>query len=768
MSPSVHNKGAAMPDAFDGFITDRIQIPEVACIYDAHPVVWTGTHAELAQRLTKHLHRDERDGPGFIPVVFEHGRKGGQAVCRVMVSLDVELLKALGVIPPSPQEVARRLRDEGIYSTVATSWSHTAELPRFRVCLFLSAAILLDTAEAVALDKWFLIAVVQLLGLQDVCDPMGYRLTQLFYWPACPAASQHYAEIVPGEPMGAEMVAALMQTARGLKADHEAAEAAEREARARKPAASDRASVIEAFNAANDIADLLSRYGYTRKGRHYRSTYQTSPSYATRIFPGERSYWVSLSGSDAAAGIGTASKSGGRYGDAFDLFCFYEHSNNFAAAIKAAARDLGMKHERPPAGDEWDDTTEAEDFSDGAKAKAEPGAGKAEHPLARFIEPLPTTLTQPRMILPGLIAAGLVVIAGQHGVGKTTVLASIIVKVAGACAAGDPLAPKHGRHVVYVSEDTDQFQRIMYAVAKAIPGAAAIIRERVHLVEAVRLPVEKVVEVAGFYAERFTVEADGVKLPPLVVLDTRSAIIAVDDENDNAETSRIMAALKQRFAGLPVWIVGHIAKASFGRADAKSMSARGATALEGDAHQVIFIVIEENDERFLIRGKTRFEAAIASCRLVSHVALEFGTDEFGEPCEIPVRHVDLEPLTAEEDGDRRAMAAEAKKAAAEEAKASRLEDARRAILEWVIAEAQAGNRYDKEGVSNGTRRLLGKVSERKALIDDLVAKHDLEVVPWPAGERPSPRSRGYLRRKDWTAGNMGGAYDQAGGAWGEE
>lgn len=762
MTTFMETEKAVMPDAFDRVLSDSIQICEVANIYDGQPVEWRGSLDKLARRLTKHTHRDERDGPCFIPVLFNYGRKGGQAEARAMVTLDIELLKALGVIPPPPHAIARQLHNEGLFSTIATSWSHTSELPRYRICLFLSAAIRLDTAEAAALDKWFLIAVVNYLGLQDVCDPMGYRLTQPFYWPACPQASEFYADVIAGEPMGADLVAALMAKAGELKADHDAAEAAEREARARKRPISDRASVIEAFNAAHPISDLLMQYGYTRKGRHYRSPLQTSPSYATRIFPGERSYWVSLSGSDAAEGIGSECKSGGRYGDAFDLFSFFEYSHNFAAAIKAAARELGMKHEKP-AGEEWSHAEGVEDFKRGAGEGAETGTEKPVHPLARFVDPLPDTLRQPKMILPGLIAAGLVVIAGQHGVGKTTVLASIVVKVAGATELGDPLAPRYGRHVIYVSEDTAQFQRIMYAVAKAIPGAGAIIRQRVHLVEAVRMPIDQVVKVAAIYTERFTEEVDGNRLPPLVVLDTRSAIIAIDDENDNAETSQIMAALKQRFAGLPVWIVGHVAKASFGRADAKNMSARGATALEGDAHQVIFIVIEDDDQRFLIRGKTRFEAAVASCRLVSHVEQEWGVDEFGAACEIPIRHVTVEPLTAEEEGDRKADAAAAKRQARDDGRAAEAKEAGRQIIDWVILQAEEGNRYDKSGVCERTRHIkgIGNKTQRLALVDQLVEDQELEVIKWPVGERPGARSVGYIQRKDWTAGNMGGAYNKS-------
>jgi RecA-family ATPase len=398
--------------------------------------------------------------------------------------------------------------------------------------------------------------------------------------------------------------------------------------------------------------------------------------------------------------------------------------------MRAAAKALGLDTKKP-ASDEWADAAAEGD-----------GTEKPVHPLARFVDPLPETLRQPKMILPGLIAAGLVVIAGQHGVGKTTVLASIVVKVAGATELGDPLAPRYGRHVIYVSEDTAQFQRIMYAVAKAIPGAGAIIRQRVHLVEAVRMPIDQVVKVAAIYTERFTEEVDGNRLPPLVVLDTRSAIIAIDDENDNAETSQIMAALKQRFAGLPVWIVGHVAKASFGRADAKNMSARGATALEGDAHQVIFIVIEDDDQRFLIRGKTRFEAAVASCRLVSHVEQEWGVDEFGTACEIPVRHVTVEPLTAEEEGDRKAEAAETRNAEKEERARQRWAQAREEILDFVRDKAVEGVLMGK---TDAAERLGGSRQQRLKVIKQLI-KDGLLIVSkeWPDGVRRHHLTEGYL------------------------
>ena len=54
--------------------------------------------------------------------------------------------------------------------------------------------------------------------------------------------------------------------------------------------------------------------------------FQSSGSYATRDYG---DYWVSLSGSDAAAGLGAASANGHRFGDAFDLFVHFEHAGDF-------------------------------------------------------------------------------------------------------------------------------------------------------------------------------------------------------------------------------------------------------------------------------------------------------------------------------------------------------------------------------------------------------------------------------------------------------
>lgn len=129
-------------------------------------------------------------------------------------------------------------------------------------------------------------------------------------------------------------------------------EQAARQANPSKPAPDNEAdgggavsSLIDQFNADNDIAAMLQHCGYEqdpRNGNDWRSPYQTSNSYATAIMPGGR--WVSLSGSDAAAGLGKPSQDGRCVsGDAFDLHVHFGHGGNRDAAMK----DLAKKYGKP-------------------------------------------------------------------------------------------------------------------------------------------------------------------------------------------------------------------------------------------------------------------------------------------------------------------------------------------------------------------------------------------------------------------------------------
>lgn len=204
------------------------------------------------------------------------------------------------------------------------------------------------------------------------------------------------------------------------------------------------------------------------------------------------------------------------------------------------------------------------------------------HPLTRFVE-LDGQPAPPKMVIPGFVQAGVVIVSGQQGVGKTTVLVPLAMVAAGLHARDDPLAPRHWRHVVYVSEDVPQVQRIVAGVVghAGIGLDMAVVRERFHVVPALRMPAEEVAAAGPMYREGFTRTVGGVELPPLVVVDTRSATIDAADENDNAEAGRIVALFKQRFTGLPLWLRGSFACARVARLAQPRVCARCCTVPAG-------------------------------------------------------------------------------------------------------------------------------------------------------------------------------------------
>lgn len=127
------------------------------------------------------------------------------------------------------------------------------------------------------------------------------------------------------------------------------------------------------------------------------------------------------------------------------------------------------------------------------------------HPLARYVD-LDAEPMAPRYVIPGFIGYGLVIFAGTHGVGKTTTLLPLAMVAAGLHGHGDPLAPKHWRHVVYITEDTEQARRILAGIVKfgGLGLDVDTVRERLHIVEARRLEPSYVAEVATTYREQFT------------------------------------------------------------------------------------------------------------------------------------------------------------------------------------------------------------------------------------------------------------------------
>lgn len=355
------------------------------------------------------------------------------------------------------------------------------------------------------------------------------------------------------------------------------------------------------------------------------------------------------------------------------------------------------------------------------------------HPLARFLD-LDGRVRPPRWIIPGFIGHGVVTIAGARGAGKTSALLPLAMVAAGLHASHDPLAPRQWRHVVYITEDFDQAMRIISGIVNH--GGLGItmgrVKERMHLVDAVRLDPQVVALAGKEYLAQFvrTVHtlAGAVEVLPLVVLDTKASILDLESENDNAEASRAMAALKQGFGGLPVWLIGHVAKQNMSRADVGELTLRGASAFEGDANQVLFLAKDVDGSRWLVRGKTRFEAKWLELQIHAATAEATATDEFGNVEPVTLLWGIPQPPIA----PRKEQAEQAKEQAAKDAAAEMREAIRRAVQ----VAMQEGNPLSKRGIRS---KVSGKAETIATVTDSLITEGWLYEVFVQAKERAHPK-----------------------------
>ncbi|MBK7051615.1 MAG: AAA family ATPase [Rhodoferax sp.] len=362
-------------------------------------------------------------------------------------------------------------------------------------------------------------------------------------------------------------------------------------------------------------------------------------------------------------------------------------------------------------------------------ATAPPKPEPKVHPLARFVD-IDGTAKPPRWVIPGFIGHGVVVIAGAHGVGKTTALLPLALTAAG--LHGDELMPRQWRHVVYVTEDVEQARRILAGLTLHSNLGIDLnrVRERVHIVEAVRLDPAFVASVGATYREQFTRTVEGVEVLPLVVLDTKNAVLALENENDNSEASAMMAALKQGFDRLPVWLICHVAKANLTRSDA--LTSRGASAIEGDANQTMFL-IREGESRYLVQGKTRFEAKWPELEITSYTAQTVEPDEFGNMETVLLRW----GIAAPAQQSRKEAAEQAAEQQRKEDEASLRQDIRDAVeVAWL-----AGNPLNRAGVKAKVRR---KTSDVVAMLENLLHERWLYEVQVPAAIRAVNSKAAYL------------------------
>jgi RecA-family ATPase len=288
----------------------------------------------------------------------------------------------------------------------------------------------------------------------------------------------------------------------------------------------------------------------------------------------------------------------------------------------------------------------------------------SKNPWKDRIHAISTNLVPPNWLIDGLLADKMTMIAGSPGVGKTSCLVPLALVVAGFQSHLSNVSSKYNRKVIYVTEDKWQIDSIIHGVIKHMvtPDGKKItyemIAERFIVVETVKSRIPDIIRLADLAAD-YALQIGNIKMNPLVVFDTSSASFQIDDENNNAEASKFVAALKENFIKyhIPVWIVAHTAKVNK-RADVAALSVRGAGAFEGDANCVAYLVAEEGvDKRYFILGKHRYAAKYREVAIDSVVHQEMALNIYGDPEDVYYRYSTLERSS---EGQRIAAKEEAK------------------------------------------------------------------------------------------------------------
>lgn len=296
--------------------------------------------------------------------------------------------------------------------------------------------VVVPLSEPSGFDDWHdaqlaLVAILQDRGLE--LDTSAARPGQISFLPNVPAELRG----ADGQPLFfeqrsnnsatgfcirsgdmADAIAAIRAKRAADDAERERIRAEAFERRTRRPISSgDGGSMIDAFNRDNEVTVLLASYNYQqspRNGDDWRSPLQTSESYATRVVESDK--WISLSGSDAAAGLGERHASG-CFGDAFDLFCHFEHGGD----RKAALRQLHKEREAMDYSGSHD--PETGEVLVGAKSAANDDAGKKSGAIrATPYDWRAATQIPPRRWLLGywLLRGEITAIIAPGGIGKST------------------------------------------------------------------------------------------------------------------------------------------------------------------------------------------------------------------------------------------------------------------------------------------------------------------------------------------------------------
>lgn len=264
-----------------------------------------------------------------------------------------------------------------------------------------------------------------------------------------------------------------------------------------------------------------------------------------------------------------------------------------------------------------------------AEARA---ANPLSHPWLQFQEPERDDMSAPEFVMDDVITAGMTVMAGSRGLGKSSLMGVMAAAITGHTHDDYPLKASVKRKVIYLTEDLPQLRRIIKAAREdgVITGSPESLSDMLKLVETKRLAPEMIIGAAEVVQSMThpNVRVDGsiYHAPPVLIIDTAAASLELDNSSDNNEVSRAIATIRQAFSSVNIILIGHIAKAS--RQEAKDPTFLGAQAFEADTQQTIYLV-DDAGLKLMVMGKRRFEPVAEEFEIGGNTAEFTATDVLG-------------------------------------------------------------------------------------------------------------------------------------------
>jgi hypothetical protein len=438
--------------------------------------------------------KDKVDADFFIPSTYRGNDGRAHQAQRehgvfMMLAIDVDQGN------PSKADVIQAVRDVlgKVSMLVYSSSGATPDKRKWRVLLPLATPISGDQYEA-AQSAFF--HLLRQHGLTP--DGALARCGQPIYLPNVPMTKRgpdlkplfYDFEIVRGSNVFLTEASPIMQEVERREEQRRLAnEQADAERREREKQRADRrqqhpndVNPVDVFNDSHTIEDLLLRYGYQRHGSsaHFKSRYQSSESFATQNFV---THWVSLSGSDAAAGIGRSKAMGEMsycFGDAFDLYAHYEHAGDFTAAVRAYGLEInppkieipenGMddfEYVQPAQVDHIGSESDPQDYIDIPDATADAPQAAPDWPTV--YDMFDEASIEPRRWIYGnhYLRSFVSVLASAGGVGKTSLqIVEALAIVTGKPLLGEPVKEQTNVWIVNLEDPLEEIQRRVLAAMK--------------------------------------------------------------------------------------------------------------------------------------------------------------------------------------------------------------------------------------------------------------------------------------------------------------